>query len=397
MESAKRITVLGNFSGRNAGDNAILGNLLDDISSSHPDVEFIVPTLNPRFVRTAFGQHRVRALGLMPWNGALKIFGLPTVRAMLSADLVLVTDNILFDRSFFNPAFNYLSTISLIAPLCKRRNIPVVLYNASLGPINTERGRRALQRVLDAGPVGILRDTSSPQLVRDLGLRGPEFVAGADCALNTRPPADDRIESLMAQLFQRPRRRPVIGLNVNAYIDSWQGRTGDTSRFTSIVAEAVNQITADFKVDVLLFVTQVMDHRITRELRDKLRQNKNIPVASNPQVSFQEIAGLLSRMDLLIAMRTHAQILAASVATPFVNINSYPKSRAFLDTIGMGDWSLDVAEVTVERLIELVHRAWLARDSSRAQLLTEVRRERDKARAAVHVIGRYLADATPPS
>jgi hypothetical protein len=125
--AAKRVTVLGNFSGRNAGDNAILGNLLADLSSAYPDLVFLVPTLNPAFVRRCFGHHRVRALGLMPWNGSLKIFGFPALRAMLWTDAVLITDNILFDHRFFNPAFNYLSTISLLAPLCRRRNIPIVV------------------------------------------------------------------------------------------------------------------------------------------------------------------------------------------------------------------------------------------------------------------------------
>jgi polysaccharide pyruvyl transferase WcaK-like protein len=66
MHKYFRVTVLGNFSGRNAGDNAILGNLLEDISSQYPDVEFIVPTLNSRFVREEFGHYRIKALGMMP-------------------------------------------------------------------------------------------------------------------------------------------------------------------------------------------------------------------------------------------------------------------------------------------------------------------------------------------
>ena len=51
----KTITVLGNNSGRNAGDNAILGNLLDDFALEHSDILFQVPTLNTRFI-----QQRIR-------------------------------------------------------------------------------------------------------------------------------------------------------------------------------------------------------------------------------------------------------------------------------------------------------------------------------------------------
>ena len=116
-----RVTVLGNFSGRNAGDNAILGNLLRDLTRAYPDLEFLIPTLNARYVREAFSGYRIKAMGLMPWNLSIKIFGLPTVRAMLSADAVLITDNLLFDHRYFNPLFNYLCTISLLCPWCRRK------------------------------------------------------------------------------------------------------------------------------------------------------------------------------------------------------------------------------------------------------------------------------------
>src|SRR6478736_9587973 len=111
-----RITVLGNFSGRNAGDNAILGNLVRDISAVLPEAQFIVPTLSTAAVRRICQGFNVKPLGLMPWHGAMKILGLATLRAMVQTDCVLITDNILFDKSFFNPLFNYLSTIALFAP-----------------------------------------------------------------------------------------------------------------------------------------------------------------------------------------------------------------------------------------------------------------------------------------
>ena len=64
----KKICVLGNFSGRNAGDAAILGGLLEDVSSRHPDTLFAVPTINPGFVRRAYARYRVKPVGLLPWK-----------------------------------------------------------------------------------------------------------------------------------------------------------------------------------------------------------------------------------------------------------------------------------------------------------------------------------------
>lgn len=115
------ITILGNNSGRNAGDNAILGNLLRDVSAELPQAEFLVPTTNPGFIRRHFGQFKVKPMGLLPWNGCIKNLGWPLCKAMTAADAVLICDNILFDRNLYNPLFNYLSSVALFAPFCKKR------------------------------------------------------------------------------------------------------------------------------------------------------------------------------------------------------------------------------------------------------------------------------------
>ena len=90
----KTICVLGNFSGRNAGDAAILGGLLEDLSSRYPGLSFTVPTINTAFVRRAFARYRVAPVSLMPWNLSLKILGLPVFTSTLRSDLILVTDAI---------------------------------------------------------------------------------------------------------------------------------------------------------------------------------------------------------------------------------------------------------------------------------------------------------------
>src|SRR5687768_11962355 len=86
-----RITVLGNFSGRNAGDAAILGALINDVSRLYPHAEFIVPTTSPSFVRKNYPDRSVKPISLLPWTLNLKIFGLSALRAVLGCDLLLVT------------------------------------------------------------------------------------------------------------------------------------------------------------------------------------------------------------------------------------------------------------------------------------------------------------------
>ena len=388
----KIITVLGNFSGRNAGDNAILGTLLDDVSALHSDIHFLVPTINKNFVKHHFGHHNLKALGLMPWNGAIKIFGLPTLRAMLQSDLVLVTDNILFEYQFYNPLFNYLSTISSIAPMCQKRGIPIVPYNASLGPINTPTGVRAMQRLLNASPLIILRDEQSKCMLDEKQIRYQAIHQGADCAINAVPPNKERMDEIIQKekLFQNP--KGTLSFNINAYIDAWRkdGKSFGRERFLKIIGTTLNKLIKELDVDVMYTITQVMDTKITLESLKYVHLRDRIKVVSNTTYTYQEITGLLQQAELHVGMRTHSIILAAAALTPVVGINAYPKTLGFMRTIAQDNWLINFDELTTDNFTALIKRAWEQRRATAEAMRPHVQREQSKAKSSVSLIGELL-------
>ncbi|MCL7488542.1 MAG: polysaccharide pyruvyl transferase family protein [Desulfobulbaceae bacterium] len=387
----KTITVLGNNSGRNAGDNAILGNLLDDFALERSDILFQIPTLNTRFIRSHFGHHPIRPMGMMPWNLALKNLGWPLYRAMTRTQMVLITDNILFDRKFNNPLVNNLKSIALVSSLCKKKGIPIVFYNASIGPIDHQVGKDALQKVLDASPLVITRDVHTKELLEDLQVRHPEIVVHADCALNTRLPAESRLQEIIDKedLFKGP--NGTIGLNVNAYIDDWSQRGSlDREDFCKIIAATADTLIEKLDVDVLFTVTQIMDMKITRECVRHIRRKDRIRVVGNKDYTYQELAGLLGKVAVHAGLRTHTLIFCAAVGTPMISINAYPKSAGFLKTIGMGDWSINFDDLSVENLSGLMQRAWQERNRLRTQMQPIVESEKKKARDSVALVGKVL-------
>ncbi|MHB8788729.1 MAG: polysaccharide pyruvyl transferase family protein [Desulfobulbaceae bacterium] len=387
----KTITVLGNNSGRNAGDNAILGNLLDDFALERSDILFQIPTLSPPFIRTHFGHHPVRPMGMLPWNLALKNFGWPLYRAMTNTELILVTDNILFDRKFNNPFVNNLKSIALFSSFSRKKNIPIVLYNSSIGPIDHEVGRQALQQVLDCCPLVITRDEQTRDLIESLQLSHPEIKVHADCALNTQIPSEARLQEISRSenLFQGP--NGTIGLNINAYIDDWS-QTGRLSRqdFCGIMAATADRLIEELDVDVLFTVTQIMDMKITRECVQLIHRQDRVRVVGNDRYTYQELAGLLGRVKVHAGLRTHTLIFCAAVGTPMISINAYPKSAGFLKTINMGDWSIGLEGISVDGLAAIITRAWHERDNLQRIMEPVVAREKKKARASVGLVSAIL-------
>jgi len=381
----KKITVLGNFSGRNAGDAAILGGLLRDISTRYKRIEFYVPTINTSFVDDQFHIFKVKSVGMMPWNLSAKILGIPVLRSVLSSDLILVTDAILFDRKLYNPLYNYLWTLSKILPLACRKGIPVVLYNSSLGPVHTSAGKQALKNVIDAAEMLILRDEESLELIDQLGFHHPNIIRGADCALNAEPVGEKRFREIVQaeNLFHSP--RPVIGMNVNSYVDAFMRHGADSfgrETLVELYASTVDRLIAELGVDIIFVETQHMDMKIARNVLARIKQKENVRLISNKNYSYGDICSVLKKLELFVGMRTHSLILSSAMGTVPVGIVTYPKNRGYMRTIGLQDNLIEFKNLTVDNFSDLIIKAFQSRRELKNRMIPELVREKAKARDA---------------
>lgn len=385
----KRIAVIGNNSGRNAGDAAILGCLLKDISFLYKHVEFDVPTINTKFVNDSFGHYGVNAVGLMPWNLSAKILGLPTLTTILKSDLVLVTDAILFDRKLYNPLFNYLWTLSKILPLAKKRGISVVLYNSSLGPIKTAAGKKALKAVIDSADALILRDKESVEHLQSLGLEHPNIIEGADCALNSEAVDDKRFEKIRAAEDLFASGKPVIGFNVNSYVDAFvktDGTSFGRDNLVDLYAQTVDRVIEKLDVDVTFVETQHMDMGIASEVLKRINAKERIRLVTNKKYSYEEICAVLKRFEIFVGMRTHSLILSSAMGTVPAGIITYPKNRGYMRTIGMDKNLIAFRDLSVDNYVDLIVRTYENRVELKNEMVPLLVKEKAKAReAATHL------------
>ena len=326
----------------------------------------------------------------MPWNLAIKILGLPTLLSMIKTDMVLITDNALFDRKYYNPLVNFLFTIGLIAPLCKKRGIPIVFYNASVGPIFTKAGKRALQKVLDASPLVILRDPESEELLQSLNLTYPDAILKADCAINTSPSPVSRMDTIFAKerLFQNP--KGTISFNINAYIDNWIGAAFTRNDFLKIIGKTVDHLIEKLDVDIIFLVTQVMDYKITEECLQYIKNNHRVRIVGNKKYTYPDIVGIIAKAQLHIGLRTHSLIFSAAVNVPMISINSYPKNKGFMRSIKQDEWMIEFEDLSLNRLTTLICDAWDKREKTRTKLKPIVEQEQKKARSSVALISDLL-------
>lgn len=396
---ATRVCVVGNFSGRNAGDAAILGGLLKDVTNAYGQLTFDVPTINPGFVRRQYSEFDVRPVGLLPWNLSVKIFGLPIVRSVLRSDIVLVTDAILFDRKLFNPLYNYLSTMALVLPLARRMKIPVVLYNVSLGPAQTGPGRYCLRRVLDASNEIILRDKESLNEIPADGGYQSRIRTGADCALSIDPPSARDVDRIIQQENLQEHGKPYITYNINSYIDVFvraRGKRVGIDEFSAMIARSIDGLLDRLDRNIVVVVTQPMDMTITNNVLSRLPDTSRIRLLSNVKYSYAELAGVFSRAEVHVGMRTHSLILASGQSTPVVGIICTPKNRGYMRSIRQDERMIEFDNISSDSVIDRVLTTWENRKAIRSELEPIIEEEKAKASRAAEVLAPYLgADARP--
>ncbi len=396
----KKICVIGNFSGRNAGDAAILECLLRDVYSLNRQVEFLIPTINRSFIEETYHEFPVKPYPLMPWNLSLKILGWPTFQAVLKSDLVLLTDAILFDRSLWNPIFNYLSTMAIVLPMAAGKGIPVIPYNVSLGPIRTKAGKYCLQRVLDSCELVIVRDRESIDILDGTGITKENIIVSADCALNTPLPTEERMEEIKRKegLLQAEER--YISFNVNAYLDVFmkgKSRGITAGRFTQTIGATIDRVIEELGVGVILVVTQVMDTKISEQVLERVKNRHRVTMITNKNYSHNDIAGILSKMELHVGMRTHSIILATSTCTPTIALVYRPKNRGYMRMIEQPERMVEFGDgFTTQRLFRLILETWDSRQAIREQLRPIIDREKEKARNSAGYLAKYLSDPLPP-
>ena len=134
MKKKPIVTLLGNNSGRNLGDAAIMSAILDRLSAHVPDVEVLVPSIKPDFIDKHYGErYNVKGVDVRPHTISMRLLGIPTFRCLLKSDIALICDGIIFGRKLFSP-HNFLITLIFLVPFAKLAGCKIVCFSCGIGP-----------------------------------------------------------------------------------------------------------------------------------------------------------------------------------------------------------------------------------------------------------------------
>ncbi|HWP95239.1 MAG TPA: polysaccharide pyruvyl transferase CsaB [Syntrophomonadaceae bacterium] len=300
-----KIALSGYYGFDNAGDEALLSAITSSIKPLAPEAEFVVFSGNPAKTSSA---HGIRAIYYKnPWV---------LIRELWECDLLISGGGSIFqDITSARSLPYYISVVALAKMLGK----PVMFYAQGVGPIRRPFSKFLMRLVASRVDMISLRDQESASVLRELGVTRPPLRITADPVFSLQPGVEEKgvIERLSQD--QGWNKLPLICVSVR----HWPALDGYQTNLARVLDTMV------LRGYGVLFAPMAWPEDIP-ESKEVLALMKEKAFLIDKRLSSTELLALIGRSKLVIGMRLHALIFAASQGVLFAGISYDPKVDAFL-------------------------------------------------------------------
>jgi polysaccharide pyruvyl transferase CsaB len=354
-----KIVLSGYYGFDNAGDEALLAAITTSIKKLAPEAEFVVFSGSP--TRT-FTLHGIRAV--------YYLHPLHIIRELLSADLLISGGGSIFqDVTSVRSLTYYISVVALAKFLGK----PVIFYAQGIGPINHAFSKYLMRLVANQVNLISLRDEDSRQYLLNLGVTRAPLIVTADPVFSLEPEDQDKLE--MSGLLQElgVTGQPKVGVSVRQW-PALEGHQSELARMLDGLAQKGFHI-------IFIPMAYPEDIAASRKVIDLMQEPA---VLVNRHLKSQEHLAFIANLDLLIGMRLHALIFAASRGVPFAGISYDPKIDAFLKMFNLTPLAADAPTMSQQIQNLLEDNAWLNQLKNRSMQMRA--RAEENARLALSLV-----------
>ncbi len=284
----------GYFGFDNAGDEAVLCAMLADLRALNPAATFVATSGNPAQTTR---NHGCQSIGRQ--NPRELLSAISSCDVFVSGGGSLVQDV----TSFRNVV--YYTTLLRLAKIMGRKTM---VYAQGVGPLRSNKSRKVARGAFQSADILTVRDPESAALLKEIGVtRDIEITA-------------DPVWNLA--FHAQPKREKTWGVALR----SWPHQDeGAVARIVGALRATANARGATLK---FLAMQPGPDTKILQGLTTAGE------ILETRDATPGEIVGLCASFDLMIAMRLHALIFAASAGVPVVAMNYDPKVASLATLLG---------------------------------------------------------------
>jgi len=363
-----QILIVGYYGFGNIGDEAILSTLIKELRSFLPGIAIVVVSGN---VTETKSSHHVKSI---PFDDIASI-----VNEVNESDLIILGGGGLFQDYYDFEIDNILtsnyrgisfySTFPLLATILDK---PFMIYSVGVGPLFTKMGKHYTRLAFEQSWLTTVRDKESKKLLEDLGIKKKLHLT-ADPSFCLDISTKEHIQSLIKEEGLSLSNSPLIGVSVREWIFNCQ-----PEKYVEKIAHALDVMIEKQRLQVLFIPFQKQknplenDYQILEKIRNFMKHKDGITILKQ-NYSPNEIAGIISLCDVVLGMRLHSIIFAASTGVPVVSLAYDPKVRHIMKEIKCENYILDINSFTSSELVSLLEVALKNRQEIRKKMSPNVK------------------------
>lgn len=359
-------TIISGYYGfKNIGDDAMLKAIIDNLRLYHKDIRIMVLSKNPLETRQTYNVDSINRFNI------LKI-----IAAMRKSKLFLNGGgNLLQDNTSTRSLLYYLGMIWL----SKKNGMKTMIYANGIGPLNKKNNRKLTRKVVNQVDVITLREKLSHKEIQNLNIEKPQISLTADPAVTIEAACEEKVNKILIKENIDPNGK-FIGFSVRKW--------SDYEKYQTVISKVADYVCDTYGVKPLFIPMHYPnDLLIIDDITAKMK-NKCYVIRNKYNVS--EMLGIIGRTQLLIGMRLHALIFAASLKVPLVGLVYETKVEGFMQYINQPSAG-HISSLEFDKMIETIDYVWNKKDIIRKELdeITEILRGKalENAKIALELIG----------
>lgn len=406
------VTGASTYGVKNAGDDAMLSNLVVGLRKEFPgcDIAFVCRHPDSRFdaafeVRSLKNiDHDTKAQSVGRWfygfNPGDPGAHLAALREAIAAcDAVIIGGNSFMEISpndFLRGVASYSATFATWAKLFGK---PYFLYGLNVTPAITGELTKQIARFLCNNAVSVsVREEFTRRCLLDAGVKGDNVRVLADPAFGvaTASGKEGGLAILRREGITLGGRR-TVGVNFRSLYWSWDEAM--VTKYAAHVAGVCDRIATKLDAD-LLFIpnctydvnTELQDDRyVARRIRAKMRHADRAHLIEGDYL-VQDTLCLFPLLDLHLSNRRHSCVFAAIHGVPFVALTSGTPThiKPFMEELGLDEQVFDLMSEDMAALEKLLMQTWERRVALAQTLRERVPRLRQLAHEYVPLIAAGL-------
>ena len=321
--------ISGYFGFNNSGDDALLQAMIDDLKELDESLRIVVLSRCPEETVKRYGVYAINRFSIFK---ILKYMN--RTKVLLSGGGSLIQD-----VTSTKSVFYYLTVMKTAL----KKHMSLMVYANGVGPINKQKNRKFAKKIFDKADIITLREEGSLKLLKEIGVKNENIILTADPALNLKA-SDSTLTENVLKSHGIKGDINLIGVSVRPWKKNEHNFEKNFAKNLDIICRMNNVY------PVFLPMQLPRDLEFSKKICAYLETPYYIVGTRYDEKIF---AGIISRCSLLIGMRLHSLIYAASVCVPIVGIVYDPKVKSFLDYVGQTHF-IDAEKISSEGFISVI-------------------------------------------